>query len=412
MSELLPRLRGSLDVMASPVPDRPGIVLRDPFRYSKDTLLIPPAWVPVLSCLDGKHTDLDVQAMLVRQGGGTLVFGEDLRQFVGVLKARGFLETEEFFALQEKRHAEFRASAERTPALAGGAYPDDPHLLRKTFEPQFCRPETNPGRKNGRLVGLAAPHVSPDGGWGCYVAAYRLVDRLLAKKTFVVLGTSHYGEPGKFGLTKKTFVTPLGEAVVDEEMVDFLAQRAPNLVTMEDYCHSIEHSIEFQVVFLQYRLGVPVEILPILCGPFGINRPGGAGTDWRESLLPFFDALAEVARARAGSLFWLLGIDLAHIGKRYGDAISVRAGEGPMTEVEAQDRKRLERVCAGDLDGFDELVHPEDDELKWCGFSPLYTFMASLRRSLRFEGRLLSYEQWNIDPESVVSFAGVEFFES
>jgi predicted class III extradiol MEMO1 family dioxygenase len=110
-------------------------------------------------------------------------------------------------------------------------------------------------------------------------------------------------------------------------------------------------------------------------------------------------------------LFWLLGIDLAHIGRRYGDATAVQVGDGPMTEVEKRDRKRLERVCAGDLAGFVELAQPEDDELKWCGFSALYTFMASLQPIQPFEGRVLNYQQWNIDPQSVVSFAGLEFFE-
>ncbi len=165
MKELLPRLRAALDVMPSPMPDRPGIVLRDPFRYSEDTLLIPPAWVPLLSCLDGNHSELDAQAMLVRHGGGELVFSADLRQFVDMLNSRGFLETEEFFAIQERRQAEFRASAERMPALAGGAYPEDPGLLKETFDPRFEEgvAAAEPGVRNGRCVGLAAPHVSPVG---------------------------------------------------------------------------------------------------------------------------------------------------------------------------------------------------------------------------------------------------------
>ncbi len=409
MSEVLPRLRAVLDIMPSPMPDRPGIVLRDPFRYSEDTLLIPPSWVPVLSCLDGNHTELDAQSLLVRQGGGTLIFSDDVRQFVNLLGSHGFLETEEFYALQEKRHAEFRASSERKPTLAGGAYPDDPRLLKEAFDPLFDHGAASPSTQPGKRFGLAAPHVSPDGGWDCYTAAYRLVDASLQEKTFVILGTSHYGEPGKFGLTRKPFLTPLGKAMVDEELVDLLEKQAPDLVATEDYCHAIEHSIEFQVIFLQYRLGVPVKIVPILCGPLGLEE--SAEKDWRETMRPFFDALTEMGKARADSLFWLLGIDLAHIGKRYGDADAVQVGEGPMTEVERQDHKRLERVCAGDLAGFVELTRPEADALKWCGFSPLYTFMASLQPILRFEGRVLRYQQWNIDPQSVVSFAGLEFFE-
>ena len=46
------------------------------------------------------------------------------------------------------------------------------------------------------------------------------------------------------------------------------------------------------------------------------------------------------------------------------------------------------------------------DDLKWCGASPFYTFLKSVP-GLR--GELLHYEQWNIDEQSVVSFAGMAF---
>ena len=46
------------------------------------------------------------------------------------------------------------------------------------------------------------------------------------------------------------------------------------------------------------------------------------------------------------------------------------------------------------------------DDLKWCGSSPLYTF---LKAAPAARGDLLRYEQWNIDEKSVVSFAGMAF---
>ncbi|MBI3665399.1 MAG: hypothetical protein HY236_04115 [Acidobacteria bacterium] len=70
------------------------------------------------------------------------------------------------------------------------------------------------------------------------------------------------------------------------------------------------------------------------------------------------------------------------------------------------DQERLERVCAADAAGFFELVKPDRDELRWCGYSSLYTFLQAVPGA---RGRVLCYEQWNIDPMSVVSFAGMEF---
>ena len=53
MSKRLPRLRTNLDFMPSPVPDRPGLLIRDAYRYSDATLIIPPELVESLRCFDG-----------------------------------------------------------------------------------------------------------------------------------------------------------------------------------------------------------------------------------------------------------------------------------------------------------------------------------------------------------------------
>ena len=42
---MLARLRPDLDFFPSPVEDKPGLVIRDPFHYSDATLIIPPALV-------------------------------------------------------------------------------------------------------------------------------------------------------------------------------------------------------------------------------------------------------------------------------------------------------------------------------------------------------------------------------
>ena len=49
------------------------------------------------------------------------------------------------------------------------------------------------------------------------------------------------------------------------------------------------------------------------------------------------------------------------------------------------------------------------DDLKWCGSAPFYTFLKSIPN---LRGELLQYEQWNIDEQSVVSFAGMSFTRS
>ncbi len=107
-----------------------------------------------------------------------------------------------------------------------------------------------------------------------------------------------------------------------------------------------------------------------------------------------------------GRLAWVLGIDLAHVGRRYGDALEAQAGVGPLVEVERRDRQRIGALVEGDAAGFWEAVREGGDDLKWCGAAPLYAF---LRATAPGRGALLRYEQWNIDPASVVSFAALAF---
>jgi hypothetical protein len=228
----------------------------------------------------------------------------------------------------------------------------------------------------------------------------------VAERTFVVLGTSHFGAPEKFGLTRKPFITPLGTLHVNLELVDWLERHGGEAVSREDYCFAIEHSIEFQCVFLQYALGSDLRIVPILCGPFAESLETGRPPETNVGVARFFEALEELAASHAEQLFWVLGIDLAHVGRRYGDDFAARADRGTMAAVAEQDRQRLESVCTGELGKFFELVKMNGDELKWCGYSPLYTFARTLPRA---RGRILRYEQWNIDPQSVVSFASLEF---
>ena len=47
-----------------------------------------------------------------------------------------------------------------------------------------------PSSGAGDLVGIAAPHVSPEGGWQSYRAAYAALGPADADRTFVILGTS------------------------------------------------------------------------------------------------------------------------------------------------------------------------------------------------------------------------------
>jgi AmmeMemoRadiSam system protein B len=306
--------------------------------------------------------------------------------------------------MREAREKAFAEAPVREAAHAGSAYPENQEELRQTVDEWLGKP-AGAVAANG-LLGIAAPHVSPQGGYESYRAAYRLLGPDAGERTFVILGTSHYGAADKFGLTSKPYVTPWGASEPDTKLVEELTRLAPGAVSTEDYCHAVEHSIEFQIMFLQSLFGPKVRTLPILCGSFARSIYLGGKPEDNEDVKRFFGALGDIGARESKRLTWVLGIDMAHMGRRYGDSFDAIADEGGMLETGIRDRERMDRVAAGDATGFWELVQQNRDDLKWCGSAPLYTFLKTMPRA---RGKVERYEQWNIDAQSVVSFAGMSF---
>jgi hypothetical protein len=392
-----------LDFAPSLDPQRPGLCIRDPYHFSDAMLLVPPPLVATLACFDGEQTELDLRQSLV-QATGEIQVGDLEKHLVETLSQAGFLIDERFLALRDASMKEFAQADRREPMHAGSAYPDQPEEARAQLA-TYMGSAALTAATDG-LVGIAAPHVSPFGGWESYRDAYNKLAPDHGERVFVILGTSHYGEPERFGLTRKPFVTPLGEAITETGLVNRLEEKAGAAVTMEDYCHAIEHSIEFQVLFLQYLYGSKIRILPILCGPYARSIYQGGRPEQNEAVERFLSELGEMAERERDRLFWVLGIDMAHMGQRYGDPLVARAEQDAMTEVARRDRARIDCVTNADAEGFWGLVQENRDDLKWCGSSPLYTFMRAVPGA---RGQLARYQQWNIDEQSVVSFAAMTF---
>lgn len=387
--------------MPSPVEEQPGLLIRDSFQFSDAVLIIPPQLVPYLAFFDGEKSVLDLKEALVRASGDFRA-GEVADQMAAALGSSGFLEDEIFENMREAKVSEFGASDVREAAHAGSGYPEDVNELAQVMGHWLGEfGEEVPG-----LRAIAAPHVSPMGGYESYRAAYGLLGDTYKEKTFVVLGTSHYGQPEKFGLTRKSYVTPWGAARTDTGLVAELTSKAGAAVETEDYCHAVEHSIEFQVVYLQSIFGPDVKILPILCGSYAKSIYDTGMPEDDEGVRRFLGTLGEIGAREGDKLMWVLGIDMAHRGRRYHEAFDAIADEGLMRSVATRDQQRIDRAAAGDAQGFWDLVRENHDDLNWCGSSPMYTFLKAMPG---LKGKLEKYEQWNIDPASVVSFAGMTF---
>ena len=410
-----PRLRA---IEAIPV-EREGesyVALRDPAGFTPSVIMVPAALLEMVALFDGEHSIVDIQADLMRRHG-ELITREHIETLIEALDQHGFLESPAFAARRAAIEQEFHSAPSRPATHAGGAYADDPATLRAAMDAFFTSPDgpgpigppAQPGAAGASgggppVRGLVAPHIDFHRGGPAYAWAYRDLAERGDADLFVIFGTCHAGMADPFALTRKDFDTPLGPARVDREFVDGLAARAKQDCFGSELAHRTEHSIEFQAVFLQYLYAGrrDVSVVPVLTSFVHEAMARGRRPEDDPRVRAFLDALAETTAASRRKIAFIAGADLAHMGTRFGDA---PVSPAELEIIGREDRAMLERVEAGDAEGFFESVRADNDRRRICGLSPIYTLLRALGGA---PGRLRRYGQWP-DPEGVVTFASVVY---
>jgi MEMO1 family protein len=405
MTGFRPRLRR---VEAFPVEyeGRRCVALRDPAGYAPAIVLLHGPLLEIVSLFDGEHTIADIQAAVMRRHG-QLVERRQIGEIAESLDQQGFLEGTSFAERRAAIDDSFLASPVRAASHAGTAYAADPDELRTTMD-EFFAPPGGPGPIDGAGAGpevraVIAPHIDFHRGGPAYAWAYRDLAERSPADLFVIFGTCHAGMEHPFALTRKSYASPLGDVPVDRDFVDALAARAHQDCFGSELAHRVEHSIEFQAVFLRhlYPKGRDISIVPVLASFAHEAMLSGRRPDDDPRVPRFLDAVAETIAASGRRVALVAGADLAHVGPRFGDPEPVSALE--LARLEQEDRAMLEPVAAGDAQAFFESVARDGDRRRICGLSPIYALLRALGGSV---GRVKRYGQWP-DPEGVVSFASV-----
>jgi MEMO1 family protein len=387
------------------------IALRDPAGFAEQVAVFPLPLLEVVSLLDGEHSVSEIQAIVGARHRDAPTTGQ-IERLVEGLDAAGFLESEQFHARRRAIEDAFRQASVRPAAHAGGAYAGDAAALSAQIGGFFTDPE-GPGAPvladgDGAaptLRGLIAPHIDFHRGGSMYAWAYRALLERSDADLFVILGTCHAGMEDPFAITLKPYATPLGDAPVDREFTEALMRRYGGDLLRSETAHRSEHSIEFQAVMLRAVLGPrrPFSILPVLAS-YVHEAVWTRGDPERDPRVPrFIEALLETMAASPRRVCLIAGVDLAHVGPRFGDA-EPNTTESLAT-VAADDLSMLETVTAGDPTAFFASVAHDGDRRRICGLSPIYTFLRALPGS---SGRLLRYRQWP-DPEGAVTFCAAAF---
>jgi hypothetical protein len=221
----------------------------------------------------------------------------------------------------------------------------------------------------------------------------------------VILGVAHSGAENPFTATRKDFESPLGVSLADHEFMDSLCGELSFDILEDEIAHRNEHSIEFQIVFLQQLLSGRHKIVPVLIGSFHEMLALGKRPEEDERIASFFEAMRSTLAQFGERVAVIVSVDLAHVGQRFGDAEPLSPQF--LSRVEREDLDFLRAAELLDTDGVLESIARDNDARRVDGFPGIYTLLHVL--PLR-EGRILKYSQTvDYQAQSAVSFASLAF---
>lgn len=396
-----PQLRPYL-AAAQDESDPNHVHLWDRLRLGRNSLRVTLLEFLTLQMFDGQRTLRQIQTEAMNLVGGQLIPLEVFVQLVERLDCALFLDGPRFRqALQ---------APVREPACIG-CYEAEPDALRRQLRAMFTNPK-GPGlpqvkKPDGNIRAALVPHIDYARGGATLAWGFKEIFERADASLFVIIGTSHFSAH-RFTLTRKNFKTPLGVAATDQQYIDRLTAHYGDGLLDDEICHLPEHSIELEVVLLQYLYENrrPIRMVPLVVGPFQDSIEAGSQPIFRPDVARMVESLSKVETETQEPICYIISGDLAHIGPKFDDPEPV--AEPLLTQSREQDHAILKQVEAADPAGYFQVIADEDDRRRICGLPPTYTLLQAIRPR---RGKVLHYDQY-VDPRGheSVSFASVGFY--
>ena len=274
----------------------------------------------------------------------------------------------------------------RTPAVSGTFYPENEKKLKNLIHECFMHPigpgKTSPTDSDEKIYGVICPHAGfvYSGPVACH-SFYSL--SASSSKLAIIVGPNHYGiGQNVASMIDVSWKTPLGLVEVDSDSVLQLREHL-DILEIDSFSHSKEHSIEVQIPILQEVFSNEMKILPISL----INQEQKTAT--------------------------LVGSAIAKIAQEK-DALLI--GSSDFTHYEEnefahrQDLALIDPILKLDVDEFYKILY--ERKVTACGFGAIASIMTACKELGATEGKLLKYAtsgDVSGDKSSVVGYASIIF---
>ena len=267
----------------------------------------------------------------------------------------------------------------RPSAVAGRFYPDDPQELSQEVDACLASSSTSEKDKFAAAIGCVVPHAGYMYSGHVAGAVYGM---LPARARYVVLGPNHWGRGAPLAIMPAgKWATPLGQIPIDSELAAAL-QAELHLLTDDADAHSVEHSLEVQLPFLQ-RLQQDASFVPIAIGAVDYHTLELLG-----------HALAYVLRSLKQSVLIVASSDMNHYE--------------PDVVTRKKDQQAVDRILALDPVGLWDVLHHKS--ISMCGSGPTVAMLTAAKDLGAKRGALIKYAtsaDAGGELDSVVGYAGI-----
>ncbi len=274
----------------------------------------------------------------------------------------------------------------RTPAVSGTFYPDNEKELKSIIRDCFTH-TIGPGKipptdSDQKIYGVICPHAGfvYSGPVACH-SFYSISSS--TSKLAIITGPNHYGIGQSIAsMVDASWKTPLGLMEVDSESALEL-RNGLDILELDSFSHSKEHSIEVQVPMLQEIFSHEMKILPVSL----INQE-------QQTATKVGSAIAKIAQKK--------------------DALLI--GSSDFTHYEEnefahrQDLALIDPILNLDVDEFYKILY--ERKVTACGFGAIASTMTACKELGATKGKLLKYAtsgDVSGDKSSVVGYASIIF---